>query len=189
MNWSLINMKALIYFEFGTEIVEFFAPVDILHRAGIETEIVSSTLSETLPSMSKVVDKANNYIHNSYDEYDVIIIPGGKLGVNKLKENRPLYEKQLKEHFLKGKLVASICAAPSILGEMGLLKDKDYTCYPGWEKEEFNGHYLNEGVVQSGNLITGRSMYYSTDFGLAILEYLLCKEKRLQIENQVKGIQ
>ena len=87
-----------------------------------------------------------------------------------------------------GKLIASICAAPSILGELGLLKEKKYTCYPGWESESFKGTYTGKEMEIDGNTITARSMYYSTDFGLTIIEYLLGKEKRIEIENQVKGI-
>ena len=92
------------------------------------------------------------------------------------------------KYFNKGKLVAAICAAPSLLGNNGLLKGKKYTCYPGWENESFGGTYTGKEVVKDGNLITARSMYYSTDFGLAIVEYLLGKDVRLDIERKVKGI-
>ena len=187
-------MKALIFYEFGTEIVEFFAPIDVLHRAGIFTEIASglSEASEHIPSLTRVVDNKtmniniNNDINN--DKYDVIIIPGGKLGVQTLETTLLPYKEAIIKYFNRGKLLAAICAAPSLLGKMGILKGQDYTCYPGWQSDSFGGNYLNQGVVRSENLITGRSMYYSSDFGLEIVEYLLGKEKRIEIENQIKGI-
>ena len=186
-------MRALILFEPGTEISEFFAPIDVLHRAGVFTEVVSKESSaKSIPILTKVVD---NTVYYSYaceslkkGEYDVVIIPGGKLGVQKFKDRYGYYKNDLMNHHSKGKLVAAICAAPSILGELGLLKGKKYTCYPGWESESFEGTYTGKEVEIDGNLITARSMYYSTDFGLAIVEYLLGKEKRKEIERQVKGI-
>lgn len=186
-------MRALIFFEPGTEISEFFAPVDILHRAGIFTEILShDSNAKSLPGLSKVVDNVA-YVSQACErlgngEYDVVIIPGGKLGVKRIKDHYSYFEDELLVHNATGKLIAAICAAPSILGELGLLKGKKYTCYPGWESESFGGTYTGKEIEKDGNLITGRSMYYSTDFGLAIVEYLLGKEKRQEIENQVKGI-
>ena len=87
-----------------------------------------------------------------------------------------------------GKLVAAICAAPSILGILGILKNKRYTCYPGFSSSEFGGIYTGGTIEIDGNIITARSMYYSVDFGLAIVQYLLGKAKRDEIESQVKGL-
>lgn len=194
MTWSLTNnMRALIFFEPGTEITEFFAPVDILHRAGVFTEILThDSNGRSLPSLSKVVDnvayasEACKRLENG--EYDVVIIPGGKLGVKRIKDHYSYFDDGLLVHHAMGKLIAAICAAPSILGEMGILKEKKYTCYPGWESSSFGGTYTGKEIEIDKNLITARSMYYSTDFGLAIVEYLLGKEKRIEIERQVKGI-
>ena len=182
-------MKAVIFIEYGTEITEFFAPIDILHRAGIETFVIAGNhYANNLNLITKVVDSSKTDYEIPNDA-DVIILPGGKLGVNKLLEFAEYYKNKLINHFNEGKLVAAICAAPSVLGELGLLKRKKYTCYPGWESDSFNGTYTGKEVEISGNIITARSMYYSTDFGLAIVEYLLGKNKRIEIENQVKGIQ
>lgn len=186
-------MKILVLHEHGTEITELLAPIDIFKRAGLEVHILDNTCLDEPLMYEGIVDK-NVRLSNikSLDEYDALVIPGGKRGVAALEPtwtwNEGRIVPMMKKMFDDGKLLAAICAAPSILGKDGFLKGKKYTCYPGWESESFKGTYTGKEVVIDGNLITGRSMYYSTDFGLAIVEYLLGKKVRLDIERKVKGL-
>ena len=185
-------MKVLVLHHHGNEITEFIAPIDIMKRAGIEVHVVHQTcLDEPLESEG-VIDKAIYNYWNNLNEYDALIIPGGKRGVASFETSffnpKSSLLQDIKNFFASGKLVAAICAAPSLLGKAGMLVGKKYTCYPGWESDSFKGNYLGKEVVVDGNLITGRSMYYSTDFGLKIIEYLLGKEKKIEVENKVKGI-
>ena len=184
--------KVLFFIAPGNEATEFIATYDVLLRAGIE---VTKTGLDTF-----IFDESNKIKIDleqvNFDDYSAIIFPGGRRGVNKfyelfLNDNQTpsLLGKQLIEYENKGQLVAAICAAPSLLGRLGILKKRNYTCYPGFENEDFQGIYLGEKVVKDKNLITARSMYYSVDFGLEIVEYLLGAEIREKIENQVKGIQ
>ena len=85
------------------------------------------------------------------------------------------------------KLVASICAAPHLLGRKGYFNNLEYTCFPGFEKYCVGGIYKNQGVVVTKKFITAKSMYYSIDFALAILEYLYGKEYSKKIELSLKG--
>ncbi|MCR5271938.1 MAG: DJ-1/PfpI family protein, partial [Lachnospiraceae bacterium] len=71
----------------------------------------------------------------------------------------------------KGKLVAAICAAPSVLGEAGLLNGKKATCNPGWEEHLKGAVCVTDNAVTDGNIITSRGMGTAMDFSLAILEY------------------
>ena len=185
-------MKVLVLHHHGNEITEFIAPIDIFKRAGIEVHVVYNTsLDKPLVSEGNI-DKAIWNYWNSLNEYDALIVPGGKRGVASFADMffhpKSSLSEDIKNFFNSGKLVAAICAAPSLLGKNGLLIGKKYTCYPGWESDSFKGTYTGKEVEVDGNLITGRSMYYSTDFGLQIVEYLLGKEKRLEIERKVKGI-
>ena len=186
-------MKVLVLHHHGTEITELIAPIDILKRAGIEVHILHNTCIDTPLEHEYVVDKSVNLSDiNTLLDYDALIIPGGKRGVANLEsvwawsEGRMV--KLMKEMFDQGKLLAAICAAPSILGKDGFLIGKKYTCYPGWESDSYKGIYTGKEVEIDGNIITGKSMYYSTDFGLAILEHLMGKNKRIEIEKKVKGI-
>ena len=167
----------------GTEVTEFLATKDVLERAGIRpVEFGNGFRYQTNINQS--------YRKFESDRFSAIIFPGGGLGTQNVKNEA--VQEPFKSEILKmakdGKLVAAICAAPSILGELGLLKGKRYTCYPGFSSDSFEGEYTAGTVEVDGNIITGRSMYYSVDFGLAIVEYLLGKEKRDEIERQVKGL-
>lgn len=186
-------MKVLVLHEHGSEITELIAPIDILKRAGIEVHILHKTCLDSPLANEGIVDKdVFPGDIKSPDDYDALIIPGGKRGVANLEpawaRSEGRLTKLMKDMFKGGKLLAAICAAPSILGKNGLLVGKKYTCYPGWESDSFNGIYTGKEVEIDGNLITGKSMYYSTDFGLKIVEYLLGKDKRIEIERKVKGI-
>ena len=186
-------MKVLVLHEHGTEITELLAPIDILKRADIEVHILHNTCLDTPLAHEGIVDK-DVFLSdiNSSDDYDALIIPGGKRGVANLEPvwtwSEGRMTKLMIEMFKKGKLLAAICAAPSLLGKNGILIGRKYTCYPGWESDSFKGTYTGKEVEIDQNLITGKSMYYSVDFGLTIVEYLLGKDKRIEIEHKVKGI-
>ena len=76
-----------------------------------------------------------------------------------------------------GKYVAAICAAPSILGGMGLLKGKRAACYPSVE-DKLSGAVISRlPVVQDGNIITSRGMGTAIDFALKLTEILFDREK------------
>lgn len=177
-------MKALMIVSQGLEECEGLVTRDILLRSGIEVTMMSLNNEEEITSSHKLDIKVLPYF-NDYQSYDLLILPGGKVGTLNNDNNPKINE--LLDFFIRNKSVAAICAAPSILGKRGYLKNKKYTCYPGWEKEEY-GIYTGEEVVKDGNIITGRSMYFTNDFALKIVESLLGKEKRIEIEKQIKGI-
>ena len=82
------------------------------------------------------------------------------------------------------KPVFAICAGPMTIGKHGYFRDKKFTCFPSCE-EGIEGKYTKEGVTVSGNFITGKSMAYTVDFGLAIVEKLLGKDKKKEVEAKI----
>ena len=86
--------------------------------------------------------------------------------------------------FAKYKKVAAICAAPTILGKLGFLKNKKYTCFPPLN-EDFGGNYIDRYVVKDNNLITGKSAAATIDFAFAIVEELLGKNYAESIKNSI----
>ena len=86
------------------------------------------------------------------------------------------------------KLIAAICAAPSVLGHWGLLKGKNATCFPGYEKE-LNGAKAQPAparVVKDGNIITARGMGTAVDLGLAIIEALFDEDKAIELGKEIQ---
>ena len=79
----------------------------------------------------------------------------------------------------QGKLIAAICAAPSIFGHLGLLKGKHYTCFPDFYSADYEGIYEMELSVVDGNIITGRGMGATIEFARNLIK-ALCDEETLQ---------
>lgn len=178
-------MKCAIFMADGFETCEGLITVDILRRAGLQVDMISMNDTLTVTTSHQVKIQADILFQDFQNDYDVMILPGGKLGTENLEKNQRL--KQLyEEHFKSGKLSCAICAAPSILGHLGLLKDRKYTCYPTFDEDGFGGYYQQVLAIKDGNLITGRGMGAAIDFALKIIE-TLCDTKTLE---QVKtGIQ
>ena len=101
-------------------------------------------------------------------------------GTNYLREHEGLAE-LLKKQYKAGKWVAAICAAPSVLGELGFLKDKKATSYPGCLEGILVGEYSEEAVVVDDNVITSRGVGTAIAFALSLIEVLAGKEKSEEV--------
>ena len=93
----------------------------------------------------------------------------GCRGAANLRDNSELIA-ALQEESRKGKIISAICAAPIVLARAGLLKDKHYTCYDGFEEEIQDGHYQKETVVKDGNLLTSRGPSTALALAYALVE-------------------
>jgi 4-methyl-5(b-hydroxyethyl)-thiazole monophosphate biosynthesis len=180
-------MKLLMLFADGFEDVEAVATRDVLVRAGIEVVDARIKEDETVISSHKMYFSHFKRLSEvDFAEFSGIILPGGSRGVNNLLNSDEVI-KTVKEFANSNKLVCAICAAPMVLNKAGLLKGKDFTCYPGCEVE-LEGNYTGKEVVVLEKMITARSMLYSIPFGLAIIEKLLGKEISSKIYQQIAGI-
>ena len=82
----------------------------------------------------------------------------------------------IKKHYAQGKRVAAICAAPSILGKLGLLEGKKAVCFPGFENDLKGAEVLADRVVTDGNITTSKGMGTSLDLGLELVRLLVGQE-------------
>ena len=94
------------------------------------------------------------------------------------------FKKIIREFHDAGKYIAAICAAPTILGRMGLLKGRNYTCFTSMNAD-FGGTYVDQYVVTDGKLITGRSAAATVDFGIAVCEALQGTEKAEELKKAI----
>ena len=92
----------------------------------------------------------------------------------------------LKEAAQSGRRVAAICAAPSVLGQLGLLEGKQATCYPGFEDQLKGASYTRTGVVTDGNVTTARGLGYALDLGLELVRLLQGEEKAAKIKAAIQ---
>lgn len=177
--------KAVMLFATGFEEVEALMTADLLMRGGVQVQLVSITEETTVTGshgirtgMDTTIDKVD------FEEQDAVIIPGGMPGTLNLGESAAVTE-ALKKMNQEGKLVGAICAAPSVLGQCGILKGKRATCYPGFEEKLTGAQFVDEMVVVDQNVVTSRGLGTSMEFGFALLEQLVSGEKAEEIRKQI----
>lgn len=161
--------KVCVFFAEGYEEIEALTVVDILRRAGIETETVSVTGNRTVVSSHQVpvvMDKL--FADVDFASVDMLVLPGGMPGTKNLEAYAPLMG-QVDAFYENGKYVAAICAAPSILGHRGMLKGRTACSFPDFEGQLEGARVTENSMELDGNVITSRGMGCAIDFGLKIV--------------------
>ncbi len=181
-------MKCALFLAEGFEECEALITVDLLRRAEIQIDMVSIMNSKYVKSSHEIEIKSD-YLWDEIDvaQYDGLILPGGKLGTMNLESFEPLKDALL-EHFKLGKLTCAICAAPSILGHLGILKGKQFTCFPTFYEDAFEGEYQEDLAVTDGNVITGKGMGASIEFARHIILFLKSDEDLVRVENGIQYV-
>lgn len=182
-------MKGIILMTDFVEDTESLTTVDVLRRANLVVDLVSITDKLTIKTQSNITIQLDKTLSEVVvEEYDFLIIPGGKAVFNYLDNSREV--SHIIKYFIEAnKLSAYICAASHLPGKLGYLKGKNYTCFPGCNSQIIGGKYLgSEHLVIDGNIITCRSMAYSIDFALAIIEKLVGKNQKDKTEKSIRGL-
>ena len=163
--------KIGIFMADGCEEIEGLTVVDLLRRAKIEIEMIGVMGNPKAAGAHGIsFDVDVTLAGADYDSYDGIVLPGGMPGTNYLRENAKVNE-VIKKFAAEGKLVAAICAAPSVLGLAGILDGKHATSYPGFEPKLLGAICETSEVVRDGNVITSRGMGTAIPFALEIISY------------------
>lgn len=153
----------------GFETIECLTIVDVLRRGGVRVSLVSIQPTRDAVS-SQQIDIVCDYTFDEvdFDEYDYVVLPGGMPGTLHLRRDERV--RDVVRRFAATKHVAAICAAPSILGELGLLVGRQATCFPGFEKAFPAGTFAGaKTVIVDGNIITASAMGQALPFALAVL--------------------
>ncbi len=167
----------------GFEDIESMATVDILRRGGVDVMTVSTTGSEYVESAHGITVKADTRIESAdFGNADLVVLPGGMPGASNLNSHDTVRQ-VLTAQAAKGGRIAAICAAPMVLGSLGLLKGRRATCYPGFEKYLDGATYTAELVTTDGNITTGRGPAATLPFAYSLLEAFVGKEATDAIRN------
>ncbi len=176
-----------IYLANGFEETEMIAPLDLIRRAGLGVKTVSITNDPLVTGSHGITVRADTTVFDG--DYDVtkaemVVLPGGLPGTTNLEASEKVRE-ALTYAYENGKYTCAICAAPSVLGKMGLLKGKRAVCYPGFEKY-LDGAINTDGRCElDGKVITAVGMGAAVEFGLKIVEALCGKEVSERLENGI----
>ena len=176
-------MKVCAIMSNGFEETEAITVIDLLRRADITVDLfnISGSEIESSHGLSLVNFKPLKSIVK--EDCDLMFIPGGKRNYDNLLSDKTVNE--LIIYFITNKKLAAICAAPSLIGELGLLKGKKYTCYPGFNSEKYEGTYLNQYYVTDGNLYTARSLAASIEFGLLLVAALKGEQAKKELMEEI----
>ena len=182
-------MKLCAFLTDGFETVEALAVVDILRRADIKIDMISITGDINVKSAQGVIVQADELLDEYVFEGDeLLFLPGGP-GHKSYYDCKDLLE-LLKEYNKKNNRIAAICAAPSILGNFGLLEGKKAMAFPGFETQLTGAVIITapERVVTDGNITTSRGMGTSLDLGLELVRLIKGEELAEQLRTSTQYI-
>lgn len=153
----------------GFETIECLTVVDVLRRGGVRVSTVSIMSTRDAVSSQQIgIECDCTFDEVDFDEYDYVVLPGGLPGTTHLRQDPRVCD--LVAEFAATKHVAAICAAPSILGELGLLVGRSATVFPTFRDSLPAGTYAGgRTVVVDGNIITASGMGQALPFALAVL--------------------
>lgn len=162
----------------GFEEIEGLAPVDILRRGGVEVVTVSITGKREVQSSHGITILADTTFEEGgrFDDADILLLPGGMPGSKNLNAHDGVRD-AIRRQYESGKRVGAICAAPMVLGSLGILKGKRATCSPGFEKYMTGAEYTGELFTVDGNIITGEGPAATLPYAYKILSFFIGEEK------------
>ena len=170
----------------GFEETEAVTPLDLLRRAGAEVKTVGVGGRKITGSHGIEITADLEEREVDVSGLEMVILPGGMPGTKNL-EQSPIVRATVMACARNGKKVAAICAAPSVLGHMDLLREHRAVCFPGYEQELDAREVGTEAVCVSGNYITGRGAGVAAAFGLKLVEALFGVEKAEKIAKEIQS--
>ena len=180
-----MTMKKRVLFLLGAgfEEIETVTPIDLLRRAGAEVIVASVSGEPLVTGRSQITLRADAALADvAEEEFDLLVVPGGP-GVKALRaDGRPA--KLARAFHKSGKMVAAICAGPTVLKDAHLLEGKKFTAHFS-VFEELPEALADQRVVRDEAILTSRGAGTAVDFGLALVEALFGAEKSKEIARAI----
>ncbi|MDD2589921.1 MAG: DJ-1/PfpI family protein [Fermentimonas sp.] len=174
--------KVALFLANGFEEIEALGTVDILRRAQIPVITVSITDDKVVTGAHNVPVTADAiFSETDFKDIEILVLPGGMPGAKHLNEHEGL-KKLIAEYNSKGKQIGAICAAPMVLGGLGILDGKRATTYPGFEPELIGAKVTGENVVVDGNITTGKGPGLVFEFALRLVEQIAGLQTRRGVQ-------
>jgi protein DJ-1 len=172
---------ALVLLARGSEEMEAVISIDVLRRGGIDVTVAGVDGTEPIRCSRGVVVTPDVALDDVEENFDVVVLPGGAEGAQRLAASAKVGE-VLRKQEKSGRLVGAICAAPIALQAHGVFKDRQLTSHPSVkEMLEGWGEYSENPVVADGNLITSRGPGTAFPFALRIVGTLTDAQRMLEV--------
>lgn len=177
----------ILLFAEGFEEAEALVPADLLRRGGVKVTFAGVGGTKITGSHGITVEMDSSVEEVDPEQAEAVILPGGLPGTTNLEASEAV-QKLIDSCVRREKLVAAICAAPSILAHKGLLKGRSATAFPKFQKDLLEGGaMLSESYVcRDGQFVTARGMGVATQFGLKLCELLVSPEKAEEIKASIQ---
>lgn len=177
--------ESFLFLAEGFEEIEALTAVDVLRRAGISVKTVSITSSLQVKGAHGVVVNADVLFDNTlFSSAEWLILPGGMPGATNLYEFAPLRGLLQRQSDSTNGRIAAICAAPAVvLGQLGLLKGKTATCYPGFEEMLVDAKVSEAPVVVDGKFVTANGPSTAMRWALTIVKETKGTDIAVQVAN------
>lgn len=176
--------KVVVFLADGFEECEALLVVDILRRARVEV-IMTSVMGRLEVVSSRYIHILADVLAEKIDfsTVDMVVLPGGRLGTENLSKCEIVNEQC--KRFAENGYVAAICAAPSILAGLDLLKEKKATCHPDFENRMAETVLANESTVTDGNIITGQGLGATFPFAFELVKILVGEQMVEKIKRDI----
>lgn len=175
-------MRILTILSNGFEELEAIGTIALLKRSGIEVDIYALNDTKASGKHGLVLSDINILTDVDLSDYACLLLPGGPHYAEI--ESNQLVQSIIKQFIEEEKVIAAICAAPTILGHAGYLENKNYTCFTSMN-EDFKGTYVDQYVVVDDNIITARSAAASIDFAFEIIQKLQGEKQATKIKKEI----
>ena len=177
-----VSGDVVVFLADGFEECEGLLVVDLLRRAGLKTVMASVMGRRDVRSSREILITADCLAENvDFGSARMIVLPGGRTGVENLSGCELVKEQCVR--FAKGKMAAAVCAAPSILASLGLVRKA--TVHPDFKGRMGDADVLDRSVVVDGNIITGQGLGATIPFAFEIIKALVGEEKAEQIRQAI----
>jgi 4-methyl-5(b-hydroxyethyl)-thiazole monophosphate biosynthesis len=177
-------VKAVLLLATGFEEIEAMSIVDTLRRADIEVVIagLQEGAIEGSRGVNVIPDRSIDEV--ALEEFAAVILPGGSPGYINLGRDRRVRD-LVTRAFEEGRIVAAICGAPTVLADLGILKGKKATVYPGKETDLTGAEPVNERLVVDGTVVTSQGPGTAIEFGIKLIELLVGKQRAREVKDDL----
>lgn len=176
--------KVYVFLAEGFEEMEAVTPVDLLRRVGVDAKFVSVTGEKAVTGAHGITYQADLLFEEIENDADMLVLPGGMPGTLNLQAHRGLAELLLAQYEAQ-KWVCAICAAPMVLGGLGITMGRHATIYPGMEEYLVGAEPSKEEVVVDGNVVTSRAPGTAIPFTLKLAELLTDEKTAAELTNDI----
>ncbi|MCI0586600.1 MAG: DJ-1/PfpI family protein [Planctomycetes bacterium] len=167
----------------GFEEIEAVTVIDVLRRANVEV-VVAGVEPGPIEGSRGVRVTPDTTLEAAGTEFDMVAIPGGARGAERLREDARLHA-IVRGLLAKGKPVAAICAGPTVLSHLGVLEGRRATAHPSVLSLLRAGQVVTDRVVVDGPVVTSRSPGTAMEFAFKLVELLVGRVKAEEVNRGV----